>query len=82
MPPMPITETTRTLPSRPVACRTSLRVRSSSARPTNGGSIAIRFWPWRSATTRSARQAGTCCSLPFRVSAPAGSKAIAPAAAR
>ena len=41
MPPTPITETTRDFPSRPVACSMSFSCRSSSARPTNGGSIAV-----------------------------------------
>ena len=58
MPPMPVTDTTRALPSRPVACSSSLSIRSSSARPTNGGSTVIRFAPRRSATTRK-RAPGT-----------------------
>ena len=82
MPPIPVTDTTRGLPSRPVACSSSLRMRSSSPRPTNGGSTGIRFWPCRSATTRSARQAGTGCSLPLRVSGPVASNAIATDAIR
>jgi len=43
MPPIPITETTRDFPSRPVAWSMSFSRRISSARPTNGGSIPDRL---------------------------------------
>ena len=57
--------------------------RSSSARPTKGGSrTSERPRPPRSATTRPARQAGTGAALPLRTCSPAGSKAIARDAAR
>ncbi len=82
MPPIPVTDTTRALPSRPVACSSSFSKRSSSVRPTNGGSIAIRFAPSRSATTRKARHAPTGASFPFRASSPTASNAIAREAAR
>ncbi len=51
-------------------------------RPTNGGSIATRFAPWRSAITRRARHAFTAAALPLRSSSPTSSKAIAREAAR
>ena len=61
-----------------VAWKRSLSRRSSSSRPTNGASSAsARFRPPRSATTRSARQAGTGAALPLSVCSPAGSKAMA-----
>ena len=52
--------------------------RNSSARPTNGGSIAsLRLAPPRSPTTRSARHAATGSSLPLSVRSPTRSNAIA-----
>ena len=83
MPAGPITDTRRARPSRPVAWNSSLSRRSSSSRPTNGASsVSDRFRPPRSATTRSARHAGTGAALPLSVCSPAGSKAIAFEAAR
>ena len=55
----PRTETRRARCSRPVAWNSSLRRRSSSARPTNGASSAsVRLRPPRSATTRSGAPGG------------------------
>ena len=83
MPAGPMTLTRRGRPSRPVAWKRSLSWRSSSSRPTNGASSASdRPTPPRCATTRRARHAGTGLTLPLRTWSPAGSKTIAPAAAR
>ena len=84
MPPGPMTETSRVRFSREVACSRSFSSRSSSERPTNGASSPSpwRFRPPRSATTRSARQAATGDSLPFRSCGPASSKDTALFAAR
>ena len=66
MPAGPMTETRRARRSRLVAWNRSLSRRSSSSRPTNGASSAsARFRPPRSATTRSARQAGTGAAFPL-----------------
>ena len=57
--------------------------RSSSSRPTNGGSRAsARPWPPRRATTATARQARSGSSLPLSSYSPASSNAIACDAAR
>ena len=48
----------------------------------NGGSMVMRFWPCRSATTRRARQTRTGSDFPFNVISPAGSNATATDAAR
>ena len=83
MPAGPMTETSRARRSRPVAWNRSLSRRSSSSRPTNGASsVSARLRPPSSATTRSARQAGTGLALPLSVCSPASSNAIALAAAR
>ena len=83
MPATPVTDSSRGRASRPVVCSSSLTRRSSSSRPTNGGSGAEpRPEPPSSLTIRSARQAGTLSCLPFRVSASIGAKAIASQAAR
>ena len=67
MPAGPMTLTSRVRASRPVAWNRSLRSRSSSSRPTNGASRpSDRPRPPTSATTRSARNALTGASLPFR----------------
>src|SRR4051812_19174868 len=77
-----MSETSRGRRSAPVARWKSLSIRSSGARPTNGASsCSIRPEPPRRATTRSARYAGTGAALPFSTCSPAGSKAIASAAA-
>ena len=83
MPPGPVIETRRVRRSRPVVAIRSFSRRSSSSRPTNGGSgRSERPSPRRWATTRRARQAGTGAVLPFSVCWPASSKAIAALAAR
>ena len=83
MPAGPTMLTSRLRPSRLVAWKASLSTRSSSSRPTNGASRAsVRLRPPRSATTRSARNAGTGLDLPLRFASPIGSKAIAADAAR
>ena len=83
MPGIPVTETRRARRSREVAWSRSLMRRSSSSRPTKGGSRrSERPTPFRCATTRSARQAWTTSSLPFSCRAPTAVKAIAPEAAR
>ena len=83
MPAGPMTDTTLSFFSRPVAWNRSLSRRISSARPTNGGSSPdARLRPPRSATTRNARQAATGACLPLSTCSPAGSKAIAALAAR
>ncbi len=79
----PITDTSRARRSRPVAWNRSLSRRSSSSRPTNGAStVSDRLRPPSSATTRTARQAGTGLVLPLSVCSPASSKTIALSAAR
>ena len=72
MPAWPTSETRRARRSRPVAWNCSFRKRSSSVRPTNGGSSASgRRAPPRSPTTRTARQAGTGAALPLSSCSPA-----------
>ncbi len=83
IPATPTNDTSRARRSRAVACSSSLRMRISASRPTNGGSSAsLRFAPPRMATTRSARHALTGSSLPLRTFSPAGSKVMATDAAR
>ncbi len=83
IPACPTSETSRARRSRPATWNCSLRKRSSSPRPTNGGSRTSARWrPPRSAMTRSARNAGTGAVLPLSSVSPAASKAIADAAAR
>ena len=83
MPPGPVMDTSRVRRSRPVVPIRSLSRRSSSSRPTNGGSgRSERPLPPRCATTRSARYAGTGAALPLSACSPASSNAIAALAAR
>ena len=83
MPGSPVIDTNRARRSRAVACRRSFTRRNSSSRPTKGGSKrSLRPRPLRLPTTRRALQALTISFLPFKVSSPASSKAIAPEVAR
>ena len=82
IPAWPTSETSRARCSRPVAWNCSLRKRSSSVRPTNGGSSASgRRAPPRSPTTRIARQAGTGEDLPLSSWSPAATNSRAGSAA-
>ena len=59
-------DTSRGRPSRPLVAMMSLSSRSSSSRPTNGGSgMSLRPCPPPPATTRRARQVGTGAALPL-----------------
>ena len=80
-PAWPTSETRRARRSRPTAWNCSLRKRSSSVRPTNGGSRASgRRAPPRSPTTRTASHDGTGEALPFRTWSPAGVNSMAASA--
>ena len=82
IPAWPTSETRRARRSRPVAWNCSLRNRSSSVRPTNGGSRASgRRAPPRSPTTRIARHAGTGAVLPLSSLSPAATNSTAGSAA-
>ena len=73
MPAWPRTVTSRARRRAPLAWSWSLSSRSSSSRPTNGGSsVPLRPAPPRSATTRSARHAATGASLPCSICSPTG----------
>ena len=82
-PPGPMTETSRTRRSRDVAWNRSLSRRSSVVAADERGLEARRRGRGRrrSATTRSARHAGTGATLPLSSCSPAGSNAMAALAA-
>ena len=82
MPAWPTSDTRRARRSRPTAWNCSFRKRSSSVRPTNGGSRASgRRAPPRSPTTRTASHDATGADLPLSSCSPAATNSIAASAA-